>query len=184
VALLDWVVARCGTAEAAREARQLLADVRSDPARKRRLAEQSAAASRRLLLARAVALEKAGRLAEGLKVWQALGRQADTTALRRRAADEARRLAARLRDTPYLGLTLEGDTVAVRSVVPGGPADLAGLRPGDRLEEVGGVKVSGPEGVRRRLARCKPGDDLRLGLLREGRSLALSVRVGAIPADE
>ncbi len=182
--LLEWVEARCAATESAPEARRLLADLREDPARKRRLAEQAQGASRRLLLARALALEKAGRLAEELRAWRELGRLADTTTLRKRAADEKRRLTARLAQTPYLGLTLEGDTTPVRSVVAGGPAQRAGLRAGDRLAEVGGVVVDGPDAVRSRLARCKPGDELHLGLVRAGRALALSVRVGAIPVDE
>jgi predicted esterase len=180
--LLEWAQARCGSTEAARQAKEMLDELRKGPQRKL-LSEQADTTSRRLLLARAAALEKAGRLAEARRAWEGVGRLADTDALRQRAAKEARRLAARWAETPYLGLTLEGDTTTVRSVVPGGPAHRAGLRGGDRVEQMGEEKVSGPADVRRRLARCKPRDELRLGVRRTDQSLVVAVTVGS-PPDE
>jgi len=85
--------------------------------------------------------------------------------------------------TPYLGLMLAGDTTLVRATTPGGPAQRAGLLPGDRLEMVGEVKVAEPAAVRRQLQRSKPGDELRLVVSRGKRSLMITVKVGAVPQE-
>jgi pimeloyl-ACP methyl ester carboxylesterase len=184
VARLKWLTARFGPSQAGRQAQQLLGEIRDDPVIGRRLREQSDAASRRLYLARAAALEKSGRLAEARRAWEVAGSLADTPAGRRQSATEVRRLMSLMARTPYLGLTLEGDTTVVRAAVLGGPAQQAGLRPRDRLEQVSGVKVDSPAAVRRQVERCKPGDALAVVVSRRGRSLTVAVKVGAVPVEE
>jgi predicted esterase len=182
-ARLKWLAARFGPTQAGQQAQELLKEVRDNPVSGRRLHDQSDAASRRLILARAAAMEKSGRLPEARRAWEAAGKLADSPAGRRRSAGEVRRLVGLMARTPYLGLTLEGDTTLVRSAAAGGPAQKAGLRPRDRLEQVGGEKVDGPDAVRRRLERCKPGDDLEVVVSRQGRAVTVAIRVGAVPAD-
>jgi hypothetical protein len=181
VARLRWVKDRFGSTEAGPSAEELLEQVRKDPMLSARLAAQTRAASGRLLTARAAALEKAGQLSEARRDWEEVQRLADTPAAMKRALAELRRLAGLMARAPYLGLTLAGDTTVVRTVVPDGPADLAGLRVGDRLEKVGGVKVADPAAVRRQVRRSKPGDDLALVVARKERLLPVVVKVGAVP---
>jgi hypothetical protein len=50
-------------------------------------------------------------------------------------------LFARMRERPWLGVEVETDSTGVprvKTVVPGGPADQAGMKPGDLLERIGG----------------------------------------------
>jgi predicted esterase len=183
-ARLRWITARFGTTQAGQQAQDLLRETADDPVSGRRLREQSEAASRRLSQARATALEAVGQLAEARRAWQAVARLADTPALRRQAAGQVQRLGDLMARTPYLGLTLEGDTTVVRSAAAGGPAQQAGLRVGDRVLEVDDIKVASPAAVRRLLERCKPGDELPMLVARGKSSLALVVKVGAVPAHE
>lgn len=183
-AMLEWLAGRFGATPAGREARKLHEELRDDPIRGQRLVEQAAAASRRVQWARAAALEKAGRLAEARRTWEKSVRPTDPPAVRRQAAAEVRRLTGLLARAPYLGLTLEGDTTVVRAAAPGGPAQRAGVRDGDRLVQLGETRVAGPAAVRRQLERHKPGDVVELVVVRGEQTLSFRVRLAALPAEE
>lgn len=66
------------------------------------------------------------------------------------------------------------DTLIVRSVIPGGPADKAGLKSGDRIISVNGEKITGinldTDGVMTRL-KGNEFTKVTLGVLREGEEL-------------
>ncbi|MFN9739060.1 MAG: PDZ domain-containing protein [Pseudomonadota bacterium] len=64
-----------------------------------------------------------------------------------------------------------GDAVALAAVTPGGPADKAGLRAGDRVVAVNGKAVRGgdPASARERVGRLKAGDRVTLTVEREGK---------------
>ena len=72
--------------------------------------------------------------------------------------------------TPELADRLGTETgrgVVVRSVVPGGPAHAAGLRPGDVILRVGSSDVTDPVDFRAALRREEPGTGLRLLVRRD-----------------
>jgi S1-C subfamily serine protease len=63
--------------------------------------------------------------------------------------------AASTGDVPQFGYTQQGAVVA--SVVPGGPADTAGLAPGDLITAIDGTTVGSPKAVSRIILTKKPG---------------------------
>ncbi len=64
-----------------------------------------------------------------------------------------------------LGLP-QDDGVVVLSVVEGGPADEAGLRPGDVLVRLGEEELRSPEDLLGSLRRLNPGDEVTIEFLR------------------
>jgi S1-C subfamily serine protease len=58
---------------------------------------------------------------------------------------------------------------------PGGPAERAGMRPQDIIVAVDGQKVGTIGDLRRELFRRKPGDAVRVEVVRDGRRLVLTV---------
>lgn len=65
----------------------------------------------------------------------------------------------------------------VADVVDGSPASLAGLAPGDLIVRFGDADVDGPRDLSRAVARTEPGAKVRLEVVRDGRSRALSAIV-------
>ena len=80
-------------------------------------------------------------------------------------------------DLPKLGLK-EPRGVMVRQVMPGQPADKAGLKPNDVVLAVDGTRVDGPRDLQRIIASTPVGAIVRLTLIREGQETNLSVAVG------
>ena len=71
----------------------------------------------------------------------------------------------------YLGVTISGESergAYVASVVAGGPAASAGIRAGDTLLSVAGRATPSSERLTEALAARKPGQRVRVGLLRSG----------------
>jgi putative serine protease PepD len=86
----------------------------------------------------------------------------------------------------YLGVdtgpAVTGTGAVVGSVLPGGPADDAGLRAGDRILSVGGTKVSSPDDVASAVLKAKPGDEIKVGVQRSGDAQTLTVKLGTRPS--
>jgi serine protease Do len=81
----------------------------------------------------------------------------------------------------WLGVLL-GDAVdggvQVVALVPDGPAQKAGLASGDIILQANEVPVSDRETLSRLLVGFKPGDSIKLGILRSGESMELPVELG------
>lgn len=71
----------------------------------------------------------------------------------------------------------------VESVTDGGPADRAGVKAGDFAVSVNGVNVASSIELTRQVGLAKPGDTIRLDVLRDGRRLTLNIRSGTRPSE-
>jgi hypothetical protein len=72
----------------------------------------------------------------------------------------------------------EGIGLAVEHVLEGSPADLSGLKPKDVLHKLGDqILVNDPQ-FRVLLRTFRPGDEVRLTVLRDGQPRPVSVRLG------
>jgi serine protease DegQ len=80
-------------------------------------------------------------------------------------------------------LNLPKDTtgVLISGVLEGGPADKAGMKPGDVLTQVNGQAVNDVVTLLNRIAQTSPGDEAKINLLRKGKPMALKVQVGKRP---
>ena len=72
----------------------------------------------------------------------------------------------------------------VASVLPGSPADDAGIRPGDRVIAAGGEAIDNEVDLMLRRSRLRPGESVRYGLLRDRRRVDVTVEAVASDALE
>lgn len=79
-----------------------------------------------------------------------------------------------------LEVGVEGGAL-VLEVVAGGPAQAAGIRPGDVIVSIGGSGVRSLEGFLAAIRRRGPGDRLEVGILRDGRRLTVTVVLAERP---
>jgi putative serine protease PepD len=86
----------------------------------------------------------------------------------------------------YLGVATSipptGTGARVTSVVPGGPAARAGLRPGDVIVRIGTAKVAGTGDVSAAIFSSRPGERVRVEYRRRGRARNADVRLSRRPA--
>jgi S1-C subfamily serine protease len=85
----------------------------------------------------------------------------------------------------YLGIE-NGDTqdlsgAVVGTVVPGGPAQQAGLQRGDKITEIDGKPITGSEDVSSAVAARKPGEKAKVTVERGGDRRTLTVDLGTRP---
>ena len=80
-------------------------------------------------------------------------------------------------------LNIPGNTsgVLISGVLEGGPADKAGMKPGDVLTQVNGQAVNDVVTLLNRIAQTNPGDEAKVDLLRKGKPMTLKVQVGKRP---
>jgi putative serine protease PepD len=86
---------------------------------------------------------------------------------------------------PYLGISQIEDPSGgsrVAEVVPGGPADEAGIEPGDVVVSVGGNEVQDPNDVASALDKYQPGDHVKVEVRRGSDLHSLEVELGNRPA--
>jgi S1-C subfamily serine protease len=67
------------------------------------------------------------------------------------------------------------------AVTNGGPADRAGLRPGDVIRAAGGTATPDPQALAGVLAAAHPGEQLALSVLRATQELTIQVTLGELP---
>jgi S1-C subfamily serine protease len=98
--------------------------------------------------------------------------------------------AVRAAARPYLGIRLENTAsetgpagLTLGEVNPGGPAAKAGLKKGDRIVMAGGKEMKSYDDLHSVLAGRKPGDDLELKVMRDGKEQAITVKLGEAPAN-
>jgi len=72
--------------------------------------------------------------------------------------------------------------IVVRQIYPGGPAEQAGLQPGDVITGINGRDIGDAGGLRFRLATLKVATRAKLNIVRKGQTLELPVDLIAAPA--
>ncbi len=68
--------------------------------------------------------------------------------------------------------------VLVQEVQSGGPADKAGLKPGDIINTIDGRSIKDGEDLVNEIASRKPGSTIRLGFMRDGKPSDTTVTIG------
>jgi hypothetical protein len=81
----------------------------------------------------------------------------------------------------YLGLSLEKNSTTVAQVVKDGPADRAGIKPGDKLLMLGDAKIGAVADVLKVLQNMKPGAEVKVQLQRGDQIMTVSVKLAAPP---
>ncbi|VEP11356.1 putative serine protease HtrA [Hyella patelloides LEGE 07179] len=71
--------------------------------------------------------------------------------------------------------------VLIVDVVPNSPADRAGLRTGDIIQEIADRTITKSEEVQQAVAKTDVGEQLALGLQRDGRRIDTEVEIGVLP---
>ena len=69
----------------------------------------------------------------------------------------------------------------VAGIQPGGPADTAGLRPGDIITHVNGAEIDGSRALMNTITSNPPGTKLKLKVLRQGSSINMETVIGERP---
>src|SRR5579859_6560441 len=72
----------------------------------------------------------------------------------------------------------------VADTVVGGPSQRAGLMSGDVVVAINGVSVKTSTELTREVAKAKPGDVLKLDVIREGKHRVIDVRSGTRPSEK
>ena len=84
---------------------------------------------------------------------------------------------------PNSGLTVDEDSgVLVIKVMPNSPAAKAGLRAGDVIHQINGQAVKSANAVQQAVENSSVGQQMRIGLHRNGQNITLAVRPGALAA--
>jgi serine protease Do len=78
----------------------------------------------------------------------------------------------------------EREGVLVADVIKGGPAEMAGLRPGDVVVEFDGASVTDVPQVQRHAAGALPGRAIRLVVVRDRARVPVLVTIGEMPNEE
>ncbi len=82
-----------------------------------------------------------------------------------------------------IGQDAAGRTV-IASVDAGSPAELAKIKPGDVVLKIGDRAVAGPDVLASEIRKRKPGQEVVLGLEREGQPLEAKLKLGELAGDE
>ncbi len=70
------------------------------------------------------------------------------------------------------------------AVAKGSPADIAGIRPGDIIVAIDGVRLESASKTLDMIAETEPGTELEIELSRDGTSLTLTATVGELRASQ
>ncbi|HEU5035102.1 MAG TPA: trypsin-like peptidase domain-containing protein [Mycobacteriales bacterium] len=112
--------------------------------------------------------------------------------------DQARRIARQIIEQGYsthaiigvsLDITFNGNGAKIgvpgggQAVVPGGPADHAGLRAGDVIVSIGGVTITDANELIVQIRKRLPGQRVQIGYLRDGHRHTTAVTLGSARSD-
>jgi S1-C subfamily serine protease len=86
------------------------------------------------------------------------------------------------RDPDALVKLPERDGALVQKVLPGSPAEDAGLKRGDLVVDIAGQPVRNPSALLQQVEKARVGQPLPLKVVRAQRELQLSIRPAALPA--
>ena len=67
-------------------------------------------------------------------------------------------------------------------IVPGSPAQQAGLQAGDIITEIDGLRIDASQGLDDILSLYEPGQELTLSVLRDGQTISMPLTLGTRPA--
>ena len=76
-----------------------------------------------------------------------------------------------------------GKGALVAELTPGGPAEQAGVQPGDLVLKIDGAEVSSASDLTRRVALARAGDKVKLEVRRDGKVREIDVRSGIRPTE-
>jgi S1-C subfamily serine protease len=79
----------------------------------------------------------------------------------------------------YAGPPKGESGMLLAGVRPGGAAEKAGLRRGDRLVQLGPHRITGVRDLMYALADLEPGQTVKAGVVRDGKTMELTVTLGA-----
>jgi predicted metalloprotease with PDZ domain len=95
-------------------------------------------------------------------------------------------MASRLKASGWIGIEYEpaqGGTITVQKVVPGSPAEKAGLQPGDLLFSINGVEIRNENNQALMKIDRRPGQTLHYVVKRNGAAKPVDIVLGQWPAD-
>ena len=72
----------------------------------------------------------------------------------------------------------------VVEVVPGSPAQLNGVAPGDIIQKLDGIEITDPTKIAEIIRNKKVGDKVHIKLLRNGKAETIKLKVGDLPDEE
>ena len=76
------------------------------------------------------------------------------------------------------------DGAVVSQVLPGSPAEQAGLEAGDVVIELNGERVSGQAELRNAIGLLRVGSELEIGFIRDGETRRVTLEIGALEPAE
>ena len=69
------------------------------------------------------------------------------------------------------------------AIVPGGPADEAGLQRGDVITKIGDITLDGEHPLDAVISQFSPGDTVTISVIRDGSTMTVELTLGTRPAD-
>jgi len=80
-----------------------------------------------------------------------------------------------------LSLPMDSNGVLISGILEGGPADRAGIKPGDVLTEINKQAINDVRSLLNQVAQLEPGTTANIKILRKGKALDLKIQIGKRP---